>query len=107
MLVSGTRDWVVPPDPEAIRPMRREASRGGGGHRLVLVRGGDHFNLGSTLAEGGGALRGLLLAWTNGGFAAGAAAQPGPGAPDLLPANGWGDAGMALVEITPAQLGSP
>ncbi|WP_231594925.1 dienelactone hydrolase [Synechococcus sp. CBW1107] len=107
LLVSGTRDWVVPPDPEAIRPMRREASRGGGGHRLVLVRGGDHFNLGSPLAEGGGALRGLLLAWTNGGFAAGAAVQPGPGAPELLPANGWGDAGMPLVGITSAQLGSP
>ncbi len=107
LLVSGTRDWVVPPEPEAIRPMRLEASRAGGGHRLVLAQGGDHFNLGSPLAEGGGALRGLLLAWINGAFAAGAAVQPGPGAPELLPPGGWGDETLPLVGISRDQLGAP
>lgn len=107
LLVSGTRDWVVTPEPEAIRPMRLEASRGGAGHRLVLAQGGDHFNLRSTLSEGGGPLRGLLLAWTNAAFAAGAAVQPAPGAPELLPANGWGDAAMPLVGISRDQLGAP
>lgn len=107
LLVSGTRDWVVPPGPEAIGPMQTEAGRGGHGHRLVLAQGGDHFNLGSKLAGGGGALRGLLLAWTNGAFSAGAAAAPGPDAPELLPADGWGDETLPLVGISPAQLRSP
>nr|WP_259736434.1 alpha/beta fold hydrolase [Synechococcus sp. CS-1329] len=107
LLVSGSRDWVVPPDPEAIRPMQLAAGRGERGHRLVLAQGGDHFNLSSPLPQGGGALRGLLLAWTNGAFAAGAAVQPAAGAPDLLPANGWGDATIPLVEFSPAQLGTP
>ncbi|MCP9799282.1 alpha/beta hydrolase [Synechococcus sp. RedBA-s] len=107
LLVSGSRDWVVPPDPEAIRPMQLAAARGERGHRLVLAQGGDHFNLRSTLPEGGGSLRGLLLAWTNGAFAAGDAVLPAPGAPDLLPANGWGDVTVPLVEFSPAQLGTP
>jgi predicted dienelactone hydrolase len=107
LLVSGTRDWVVPPGPEAITPMRREASRGGGGHRLVLVQGGDHFNLRSTLAEGGGTLGALLLAWTNGAFAAGAAVQPGPGAPELLPPNGWGNTTRPMVVLSSSLLGAP
>ncbi len=100
LVVSGSRDWVVPPDPEAIEPMVRQASEEPEGHRLVLAKGGDHFNLVSSFAEGGGPLRGLLLAWVNGGFAAGASAAPGPGAPDLLPANGWGDLELPLVDVT-------
>jgi predicted dienelactone hydrolase len=107
LLVSGSRDWVVPALPEAITPMQVNARAGGGGHRLVLAQGGDHFNLGSTYAEEGGALRGLLLAWVNGAFTAGAAAAPGPNAPELLPAGGWGDAAMPLVVVSRDQLGSP
>jgi predicted dienelactone hydrolase len=107
LLVSGSRDWVVPALPEAITPMQVNARAGGGGHRLVLAQGGDHFNLGSTYAEEGGALRGLLLAWVNGAFTAGAAAAPGPNAPELLPASGWGDAAMPLVVVSRDQLGSP
>jgi predicted dienelactone hydrolase len=42
LVVSGSRDWVVPPDPEAIDPMRLAHRRG---NQLVLVYGGDHFNL--------------------------------------------------------------
>ncbi|KEF41420.1 MAG: hypothetical protein ER33_11515 [Cyanobium sp. CACIAM 14] len=100
LLVSGSRDWVVPSGPEALRPMAEEARSVGGGHRLVLARDGDHFNLRSTFAEGGGALRGLLLAWTDAAFAAGAAAAPGPNAPSLLPPDGWGDTEFPLVDIT-------
>jgi hypothetical protein len=38
----------------------------------------------------------------NGAFAAGAAAAPGPGAPNLLPPDGWGDTTYPLVDVTPA-----
>ncbi|MCT0226132.1 dienelactone hydrolase [Synechococcus sp. CS-1328] len=101
LLVSGSKDWVVPAGPEAITPMAQEARNTGGGHRLVLAQGGDHFNLRSIEADGGGPLRGLLLAWTEGAFAAGPAAAPGPSAPPLLPADGWGDTSFALVDVTP------
>jgi predicted dienelactone hydrolase len=104
LLVSGSRDWVVPAGPEAIGPMAEEARNSGGGHRLVLVNGGDHFNLRSTEAEGGGPLRGLLLVWTDAAFAAEAAAAPAAGAPSLLPPDGWGDSTHALVDVTPQLL---
>lgn len=39
LMVSGSRDWVVPSNPEAIVPMAGEARRVGGGHRLVLAKG--------------------------------------------------------------------
>jgi hypothetical protein len=100
LVVSGSRDWVVPPGPEAIWPMTRHQRRNRDGHRLVLVRGGDHFNLGSTYDAGGGPLRGLLLGWVNGAFAAGAGVAPGPGAPDLLPPDGWGDDTLPLIDVT-------
>jgi len=100
LLVSGSRDWVVPSGPEALTPMALEARNAGGGHRLVLAKDGDHFNLRSSYEQGGGALRGLLLAWTDGAFAAGAAAAPGPSAPSLLPPDGWGDTEFPLVDVT-------
>jgi hypothetical protein len=100
LLVSGSRDWVVPSGPEALTPMALEARNAGGGHRLVLAKDGDHFNLRSSYEQGGGALRGLLLAWTDGAFAAGAAAAPGPSAPSLLPPDGWGDMEFPLVDVT-------
>ncbi|MCP9850322.1 alpha/beta hydrolase [Cyanobium sp. Morenito 9A2] len=103
LLVSGSRDFVVPAGPEAIAPMAAEARALGGGHRLVLAKGGDHFNLGSPYAEAGGPLRRLILAWVNGTFAAGPAAVPGPAAPSLLPPDGWGDATIPLADVT-AQL---
>jgi predicted dienelactone hydrolase len=102
LLVSGSRDWVVPAGPEAITPMSLEARNAGGGHSLVLAKGGDHFNLGSTYEVGGGVLRGLLLAWTNAAYAAGPAVAPRSGAPQLLPANGWGDTTIPLVDVTGA-----
>lgn len=90
LVVSGSRDWVVPPGPEAIWPMAAEVRNGVGGYRLVLAKGGDHFNLGARYEEGGGPLRGLLLAWVNGAFAAGAVVAPGSKSPALLPPDGWG-----------------
>jgi hypothetical protein len=80
--------------------MAREARQARGGHRLVLAAGGDHFNLGSPYEEGGGPLRGLLLGWVNGAFAAGSAVAPGTEAPSLLPRNGWGDDTLPLSDVT-------
>jgi predicted dienelactone hydrolase len=100
LMVSGSRDWVVPSNPEAIMPMAMEARRVGGGHRLVLAKGGDHFNLGAHYEDGGGPLGALMLAWVNGAFAAGAAAAPAPGAPSLLPPNGWGNATFPLADVS-------
>ena len=45
LLVSGTRDWVVPSGPEAITPMC-ETGAAQMGHRLVLVKGADHLTCG-------------------------------------------------------------
>lgn len=97
LLVSGSRDWVVPPDPEAVAPMRLRVDRG---NRLVLVEGGDHFNLRPGQKADGGTLGPLLLAWTEGAFQAGEAVRPSPSAPNLLPPMGWGQAGMALVDVS-------
>jgi predicted dienelactone hydrolase len=80
LLVSGTQDWVVPPDPEAIAPFTIAAARG---HQLVLVKGGNHFNLRPGQAADGGVLAPLLLKWTKRAFMAGSAARPAKGAPPL------------------------
>ena len=60
LMVSGSRDWVVPSGPEAIRPMR-ETGAAQLGHRLVLIEGADHFNLRSARGEAQPALLGPLL----------------------------------------------
>jgi predicted dienelactone hydrolase len=99
LLVSGSRDWVVPPDPEAIAPMRWGARRG---NQLVLVQGGDHFNLRPGSRADGGALGPLMLAWTQAAFAAGAAARPADGSAPLLNRGPWGSAELPLVEATAA-----
>ncbi|MEB3319396.1 MAG: alpha/beta fold hydrolase [Cyanobium sp.] len=96
LLVSGSRDWVVSPDPEAVQPFR---AAGAGGHELVLVEGGDHFNLRAPADGDGGPLRGLVLAWTDAAFAAGPAAAPGPQARPLLPDAGWGNDQLPLVRV--------
>ena len=94
LVVSGGSDWVVPPGPEAIEPMARATRASSQGHRLVLVEGADHFNLRSPLADGGGPLRGLILAWFN------AAAQVSPGGVPQLPAGGWGSPTLPLRDVT-------
>jgi predicted dienelactone hydrolase len=101
LLVSGGSDWIVPPDPEAIEPMRRGARLG---NQLVLVRDGDHFNLRPGENPAGGALGPLLRTWTEAAFAAGAAVAPAPGARPLLPPDGWGSASLPMADVTP-QLG--
>ena len=96
LVVSGSRDWVVPPGPEAIEPMARATRGGASGHSLVLAENADHFNLRSPRGESGGALRALLLAWFN------SAARLSPGNPPELPLAGWGSATHPLRDVTSA-----
>jgi predicted dienelactone hydrolase len=99
LMVSGSRDWVVPPDPEAINPVHQAQRRG---HQLVLVKGGDHFNLRPEDRADGGVLGPLLLAWTDAAFAAGESVRPRADAPPLLVGGGWGNAEMPMVDATRA-----
>ena len=94
LLVSGSRDWVVPPDPEALIPFGRNA---GQGHQLVLVQGGDHFNLRAAAGSDGGPLAPLLLAWTDAVFRAPGSLRPAAGAAPLLTPSGWGSSQLPLV----------
>ncbi len=99
LVVSGSRDWVVPPDPEALTPI----SRGGAtrvGHRLVLAQGGDHFNLRPGESADGGVLGGVMLSWTEGAFAAGERARPAAGAASLFSTADWGHALIPLVDVS-------
>ena len=98
LLISGSRDWVVPPDPEAIDPMRWGRTKG---NQLVLVQDGDHFNLRPAGAADGGVLGALLLAWSDAAFSAGDAVRPRTGAPPLLAPGAWGNATMPMVDATP------
>ena len=63
LLISGSRDLVVPAQPEAIEPFARYPK---GPHRFVVARDGTHFNLPSASGGNGGSLRALLLAWVIG-----------------------------------------
>lgn len=99
LLVSGSRDWVVPPDPEAIRPLQAVDLQG---HQLVLVKGGDHFNLRPHDDPQGGVLGPLMLAWTDAAFAAGPKVRPGPGVAVLLPPGPWGSTAKPLVDASAA-----
>jgi predicted dienelactone hydrolase len=96
LLVTGSRDWVVSPDPEALVPGQQAKALG---HQLVLANGGDHFNLRAPANGDGGPLRALLLVWTNAAFAAGPKVAPGPQAQPLLPAGGWGNDQIPLVLV--------
>ncbi|MEN9388288.1 MAG: hypothetical protein RLZZ255_1264 [Cyanobacteriota bacterium] len=97
LLVSGTRDWVVPPDPEAVGPFSRANPLG---NQLVLVQGGDHFNLRPGQAPDGGPLAPLVVAWTERAFAAGPKVKPAPGAAPLLPPGSWGSNGKPMADVT-------
>ena len=82
LLISGTRDWVVPSGPEAISPMR-ETRAAQLGHQLVLVSGADHFSLRSFKGEARPALLGLvMLGWIN--------EQLGVKGPVSFSGGGWG-----------------
>ena len=92
LLVSGTRDWVVPSGPEAITPMR-ETGAAQLGHRLVLVKGADHFNLRSFRGEQRPALIGpVILAWLN--------EQLGVDSSVTFSGGGWGDSQGRLVDVS-------
>ncbi|WP_392351232.1 alpha/beta fold hydrolase [Parasynechococcus sp.] len=92
LLVSGTRDWVVPPGPEALQPMR-DSGAASGGHRLVLAEGADHFSLRSFRDEPEPATIGpLLLSWLN--------EQLGVDPDRGFRAGGWGDEQVRLVDVT-------
>ena len=97
LLVSGTRDWVVPPDPEAIEPFSRSNPQG---NQLVLVQGGDHFNLRPGQSSDGGPVASLLVEWTNRAFAAGSGVKPSAGATLLLPQGSWGSSSKAMADVT-------
>lgn len=99
LLVTGSRDWVVPSGPEAIQRFFYPAREG---HQLVLANGGDHFNL---RGHGdGGPLRGVLARWVDAAYAAGPALSPAPGAAPILPPAGWGDSVIPLVLVPPDAL---
>lgn len=87
VFVSGANDWVAPSGPEAIDPFR---AHGNPSQHLVLVGKGDHFNLRRGAGEGGGPLRGLMLSWVSQG---------------QLPASGWQDGQLVLVDVTSQVLG--
>lgn len=87
VMVSGSNDWVAPSGPEAISPFRSHATPP---QQLVLVNRGDHFNLRRGSGEGGGPLRGLMLAWISQG---------------QLPDSGWQDSELMLVDVSAQVLG--
>ena len=92
LLVSGTRDWVVPSGPEAITPML-ESGASKQGHRLVLAEGMNHFSLRSFQGDDRPAVVGpLLLAWIN--------EQLGVNQAFTFSAGGWGDSLVNLVDVT-------
>jgi len=63
LLVSGSRDFVVPTRPEALLPFGTYPH---GLNELVLAEGGTHFNLPAEASSNGGPLRALLLRWVQG-----------------------------------------
>lgn len=92
LLISGTRDWVVPSGPEAISPMR-DTKAAQLGHRLVLAKGADHFSLRSFQGEDRPALVGpVLLAWINEQLEVNGVVSFSGG--------GWGDDQIDLVDVS-------
>ena len=97
LLVSGTRDWVVPSGPEAIAPMRTSGAVRDG-HRLVLVEGADHFGLRSFRDEEQPATVGpLIVAWVNDQLDV---KGSGPLGSLRYSAGGWGSQTMPLIDIS-------
>ena len=92
LLISGTRDWVVPSGPEAIVPMRATKAAQLG-HRLVLVQGADHFSLRSFRGEASPARVGpVILGWIN--------EQLGVDGTVSFSTGGWGDEQGSLVDVS-------
>ncbi len=92
LLISGTRDWVVPSGPEAITPMR-ESKAVWLGYRLVLVQGADHFSLRSFRSEPTPEQVGpAILGWIN--------EQLELDGVLTFSAGGWGDEQGSLVDVS-------
>lgn len=99
LLVSGTRDWVVPSGPEALAPMRTSGAVRDG-HRLVLVKGADHFSLRSFRDEEQPAtVAPMILAWVNEQLGV---EGSGPLGSLRFSTGGWGDRTMPLIDISDA-----
>ena len=92
LLISGTRDWVVPSGPEAIAPMR-DNKAAQWGHRLVLVQGADHFSLRSFRDEASPArVAPVILGWIN--------EQLEVDGVITFSKGGWGDEQGSLVDVS-------
>jgi predicted dienelactone hydrolase len=92
LLISGTRDWVVPSGPEAIAPMR-DNKAAQWGHRLVLVQGADHFSLRSFRGEASPArVAPVILGWIN--------EQLEVDGVITFSKGGWGDEQGSLVDVS-------
>ncbi len=93
LLVSGTRDWVVPSDSEAVVPLRNGQPLANG-HRIVLASGGDHFNLWAPIdGKEPPVLGPLILAWIN--------EQLGVSDSLRFSTGGWGNQQVPLFDVTP------
>ena len=91
-MVSGTRDWVVPSDPEAVVPLRNGQPLANG-HRLVLASGGDHFNLWAPADQKEPPILGpLILAWIN--------EQLAVPSSHTFSGGSWGNASIPLLDVT-------
>lgn len=99
LLVSGSNDWVVPSGPEALD---RFSNLRPAGHQLVLVQGGDHFNLRAPKEQASAPLSPLLVSWTQAAFQAGASVRPGAGAAPLIQPAGWGNASLPMADASAA-----
>ena len=92
LLVSGTKDWVVPSGPEAVVPLK-EGNPLANGHRLVLASGGSHFNLWAPADQKEAPILGpLILAWIN--------EQLAVPSSHTFSGGGWGHASVPLVDVT-------
>ena len=92
LLVSGTRDWVVPSGPEALAPMQTSGAVSDG-HRLVLAEGADHFNLRSFQGDKQASPLGpLMLSWLN--------QQLSVDGSITFSGGGWGNENLRLVDVS-------
>jgi predicted dienelactone hydrolase len=92
LLVSGTNDWVVPSDPEAVVPLKGGNALANG-HRLVLASGGSHFNLWAPADQKEPPILGpMILAWIN--------EQLAVPSPHTFSGGGWGNTTVPLVDVT-------
>jgi hypothetical protein len=97
LLVSGTDDWVVPPDPEAIAPFRSSAQPT---NSLVLVKGGDHFNLRPGSSKDGGVLAPLLVKWSHAVLGAAVAGGTNNKSEPLVLDGAWGSSKIPMADVT-------